>query len=213
MKFKGILTQWKSDRGYGFITPDEGGADIFIHITAFKNRSHNPKIGDTLIYQIDNSRDKKPKAVSVSYYTESISKAKKQKTSGGNLVISTLLSISCLTTIAMLGYMRLISPTIVIAYLFSSTLAFFMYWWDKTSAKNGRWRTQESSLLFWGLIGGWPGALIAQQLFRHKTSKLEFQISFWISVLINCAGLWWISISYSPEDIADFIFSLLNRIK
>jgi uncharacterized membrane protein YsdA (DUF1294 family) len=77
-------------------------------------------------------------------------------------------------------------------YFVASIIAFILYWDDKYAARKGYWRTTEKSLLFCGLIGGWPGALIAQQFFRHKSSKTKFQILFWCSVIINCAGLIWI---------------------
>ncbi|WP_153605141.1 DUF1294 domain-containing protein, partial [Pseudomonas aeruginosa] len=35
------------------------------------------------------------------------------------------------------------------------------------------------------LLGGWPGALVAQQVFRHKTRKLSFQLVFWGIVLLH----------------------------
>ena len=38
------------------------------------------------------------------------------------------------------------------------------------------------------LLGGWPGALIAQQQSRHKTVKASFQAAFWFTVLANLAG-------------------------
>jgi uncharacterized membrane protein YsdA (DUF1294 family) len=38
-----------------------------------------------------------------------------------------------------------------------------------------------------GLIGGWPGAIVAQQLLRHKTSKRSFRIAFWVTVVLNIA--------------------------
>ncbi|GAA4031011.1 hypothetical protein GCM10022212_31900 [Actimicrobium antarcticum] len=39
------------------------------------------------------------------------------------------------------------------------------------------------------LSGGWPGALIAQQIFRHKTVKEEFRQVFWITVAANVIAL------------------------
>jgi hypothetical protein len=41
-------------------------------------------------------------------------------------------------------------------------------------------------------MGGWPGALVAQETLRHKSKKASFRIVFWATVLINCAGLAWL---------------------
>ncbi|RMQ47724.1 hypothetical protein ALQ04_04252 [Pseudomonas cichorii] len=69
------------------------------------------------------------------------------------------------------------------AYLLMSPLAFFLYRHDKRQAGQGGWRTPENILHASELLGGWPGALLAQQAFRHKTRKLSFQLVFWLIVL------------------------------
>ena len=66
-----------------------------------------------------------------------------------------------------------------------SVCAFFAYRSDKRSAEAGEWRVPEATLHFIALIGGWPGAFLAQRAFRHKTSKLSFQFVFWIVVLLH----------------------------
>ncbi|WP_229508090.1 DUF1294 domain-containing protein [Massilia sp. Dwa41.01b] len=43
-----------------------------------------------------------------------------------------------------------------------------------------------------GLLGGWPAALVAQQMFRHKTRKQSFRRAFRITVVLNCAVLAWL---------------------
>lgn len=70
-------------------------------------------------------------------------------------------------------------------YLFASLLAFVMYAIDKRAATQRNWRISESTLLGLGFAGGWPGAVLAQQFFRHKTSKSTFQRAFWTSVFFN----------------------------
>ncbi|NWD05147.1 DUF1294 domain-containing protein [Pseudomonas gingeri] len=70
-------------------------------------------------------------------------------------------------------------------YGVASLLAFFLYWSDKRKARNDTWRTPEKVLHGVELLGGWPGALIAQQVFRHKTRKLSFQLVFWSIVLLH----------------------------
>jgi uncharacterized membrane protein YsdA (DUF1294 family) len=66
-----------------------------------------------------------------------------------------------------------------------SVFAFFAYRGDKRSAEAGEWRVPESTLHFMSLIGGWPGAFLAQRAFRHKTAKLSFQFVFWVVVLVH----------------------------
>jgi uncharacterized membrane protein YsdA (DUF1294 family) len=73
----------------------------------------------------------------------------------------------------------------------ASLIAFLLYAFDKAAAMNRRWRTTEATLLLTGLLGGWPGALVAQGLFRHKSKKMEFLVPFWFSVALNCAFLAW----------------------
>jgi uncharacterized membrane protein YsdA (DUF1294 family) len=77
-------------------------------------------------------------------------------------------------------------------YLAASVAAFAAYAFDKAAARNGEWRTKESTLLGLGLLGGWPGALAAQTLLRHKSSKPSFQAAFWLTVLLNCGALVWL---------------------
>lgn len=59
------------------------------------------------------------------------------------------------------------------------------YWRDKHKARADQWRIPENVLHALELAGGWPGALLAQQVFRHKTRKLSFQLVFWIIVLLH----------------------------
>ncbi|ROL78048.1 hypothetical protein BK636_25005 [Pseudomonas chlororaphis] len=71
------------------------------------------------------------------------------------------------------------------AYGAVSVLTFFLYWSDKRKARSDSWRTPENVLHAVELAGGWPGALLAQQAFRHKTRKLSYQLVFWLIVLLH----------------------------
>lgn len=70
-------------------------------------------------------------------------------------------------------------------YLAASTVTFFAYAFDKSAAQSGAWRTPEGNLHLLALAGGWPGALLAQQLLRHKSVKAGFRTVFRATVLIN----------------------------
>lgn len=74
-------------------------------------------------------------------------------------------------------------------YLLLSVLCFFAYAADKSAARRGQRRTPESRLLLLGFLGGWPGALLAQQFLRHKTRKQPFLLLFWCTVAANLSLL------------------------
>ncbi|WP_246329889.1 DUF1294 domain-containing protein [Geomonas limicola] len=66
------------------------------------------------------------------------------------------------------------------------------YFFDKQAARSDSRRIPERTLHLLALAGGWPAALLAQQLLRHKTRKVSFQLVFWVTVVLNCAFLAWL---------------------
>lgn len=76
-------------------------------------------------------------------------------------------------------------PWLLFAYAGMSVLAFLVYANDKFAAEGKRWRTPEATLLGLALWCGWPGALIAQQVLRHKNKKATFVFAFWLVVIGN----------------------------
>ena len=73
-------------------------------------------------------------------------------------------------------------------YAGASVVCALVYAIDKSAAKAGRWRVSESTLHTLSLVGGWPGALVAQQVLRHKSNKAAFRAVFWLTVVVNVAG-------------------------
>jgi uncharacterized membrane protein YsdA (DUF1294 family) len=101
--------------------------------------------------------------------------------------------LACLF-VAVLGGLAIsgdLPPAVPTLYVAASLTAFILYWADKTAAVSGRRRTPEDTLLVIGLFGGWPGALVAQHLIRHKSRKASFQVLFWGTVVVNCTVLAW----------------------
>lgn len=93
------------------------------------------------------------------------------------------------------GLAGLLSLAVFAIYAVTSVAAFVAYGIDKSAARRKLRRTPESTLHALGLAGGWPGALAAQSLFRHKTSKPSFQAVFRATAVVNCAALAWIVLS------------------
>lgn len=103
---------------------------------------------------------------------------------------------------ASVGTLLDLVPAIVsIAFGLLSCVSYIIYSRDKAAAGKGMQRTPESTLHLVDLLGGWPGALIAQQQLRHKTVKASFQTMFWASVLINVAVVAWLVLSGIADSL------------
>ena len=97
-------------------------------------------------------------------------------------------------------------------YLTLSLITFGLYGLDKSAARKGQWRIAEARLHLFQVAGGWPGALLAQQWFRHKTRKQPFQFIFWCTVLVNGGVLVWLVMTNRSltEQLSSFT-SMLDR--
>jgi uncharacterized membrane protein YsdA (DUF1294 family) len=65
-----------------------------------------------------------------------------------------------------------------------SALTYWAYAVDKRRAEEREWRVAEARLHLLELLGGWPGAFLAQRRLRHKCSKGSYQAVFWLIVLV-----------------------------
>ncbi|OUJ16493.1 cold-shock protein [Acetobacter sp. DsW_063] len=63
----GTVKWFNAIKGYGFIAPDDGAPDVFIHISALEQSGlKNLNEGQKINYALQNGRDGKPSAVNVS---------------------------------------------------------------------------------------------------------------------------------------------------
>ncbi|EAW1721533.1 DUF1294 domain-containing protein [Salmonella enterica subsp. indica] len=74
---------------------------------------------------------------------------------------------------------------VVMWFLLANVLTLVIYGMDKMAARKTWRRVPESTLLVFGVVGGWPGAIVGQQLFRHKTQKQPFKTYFIVSVIVS----------------------------
>ncbi len=65
MRTHGTLTKWNDERGFGFITPAKGTADLFVHISAFPRDGVRPQLRELISFAIEVGSDGKQRAVRV----------------------------------------------------------------------------------------------------------------------------------------------------
>ncbi|KAM3097496.1 DUF1294 domain-containing protein [Phormidesmis sp. 146-35] len=194
----GKLVKWKDDRGFGFIQPDDGSPEVFLHITGLKNVTRRPQANDTIYYYTVIESDGKARA-----YDAFISGARSKPTffstsiaSKPKFPIFTTLLLSILPLAGAVHFTWITrNPLPLILYPVMSLVTYSMYVDDKARAQRRDRRTPEKRLHLCELAGGWPGGFVAQKRVRHKSQKESYQFTFWTIVtthyLIWLTWLFW----------------------
>ena len=201
MRVAGRIVQWDDAKGYGFIAPSDGGPKRFAHISAFGPRARRPFVGERVDYEPGTDAQGKARALKVRSLEpkpapagpakpapprrgasgSSASSPKSSADTGASLwLVPGFASLVLLTHLAW-PLPRGLWGT----YVAMSFATFIVYALDKRAARRGQWRVKESTLHVLALLCGWPGALLAQHLLRHKSAKPTFRRVFWLSVALN----------------------------
>jgi len=203
MRFDGTIKSWDDERGFGFIEPDGGGQDIFVHIKAFKGLRERPQASQRVSFEIELGPQGKKRALNVELIRAARPARNRESRNGSaQWGSATLFAIPAFGIVLMLGYALGHPPRWLLwSYIGISAITFVAYALDKSAAQKGEWRTSEQTLHLLSLAGGWPGALLAQQVLRHKSSKQEFRSVFWFSVALNVLGFMFIASPYAKQFI------------
>ncbi|MCD9086763.1 cold shock and DUF1294 domain-containing protein [Stenotrophomonas sp. SY1] len=189
MRYQGRLQDWNDEKGYGFVTPNGGGERAFVHIKAFEHRPQRPANGTLISYEPRKDERGRINARAVRLVTPGKAQASAKSSRSTRPLPRTALGMVVLfATVAVWGA-GFIPDWTMVTIIGLSLLAMVFYVSDKAAAQRNRWRTPESTLHLIALLGGWPGALLAQGLFNHKVSKPSFQRTFWMTVFFNLIGL------------------------
>ena len=210
----GRIRHWDDDKGFGFIQPVAGGDDVFAHISAMRG-DRRPTAGDQVLFvagrdergrlraehlrlagelAIDQPQIRvKPRTVAPSRKarpspTRAAKAGKRQPSVALRNPIAKWVIFAALCGLPLLGALHWLAGGVMwplLLYPLASVLCFFLYWHDKSSAQQGRRRTPEKTLHLVELAGGWPGALVAQQVLRHKTRKASYQLVCWATVVLH----------------------------
>jgi uncharacterized membrane protein YsdA (DUF1294 family)/cold shock CspA family protein len=185
---RGKITFWKDDKGFGFITPAEGGKDVFVHISALPDGLRRPPQNADLTYILGYDEQRRPRAVAIHFDRDPVTMP---------ILPALLIGLFFLGLAAeILATHTSVVPFVLYAAV--SGFTFRTYRADKAVAvRNERLapgarrerRTPEFTLHMLELLCGWPGALIAQWYYRHKNRKSGYQVAYWLVVVLNLLAL------------------------
>lgn len=209
MRHQGKITHWQDDKGFGFITPKSGGKEVFVHIRSFTHRKRRPVGNEIVTFDLTSDAKGRARAERVAFLGE----RPPSSVSFSHSYTAVFVAIGALAFVASACFIGKLPVEALGLYFIASFIAFFAYARDKSAAKRNRWRTPESTLHLLALVGGWPGALIAQRLFRHKSNKQSFQIVFWLTVVLNCGVLGWMLSDEGDDKLRSTLGSTRTNIK
>lgn len=169
----GKLVEWNDGKGYGFVAHENGR--VFLHVNDFAERHKRPAVGDEIRFTMGKDARGRTCATLAAHVRD-----------GGRFAVSHLLVLAGLLVLPGVAAHRLpMHPAGSWGYAFIlSAFTFGMYAHDKRLARAREWRLPEAALHLFELLGGWPGAFIAQRHLRHKSAKTSFKAIFWLIVLL-----------------------------
>jgi uncharacterized membrane protein YsdA (DUF1294 family)/cold shock CspA family protein len=189
MRKNGKITSWDDERGFGFISSPSRDSKTFVHIKAFRNRERRPAIGDTVTY--NESKDGRGRICAVE--VDLLERDSETRGKNGGIPLSFIFLFIYFAVVTSSIAEERLPAGIMLVYIPISILTYLVYAEDKSASQTGRWRTSELLLHLLSIAGGWPGAIVAQERLRHKSSKRSFRNIFWITVALNSAGLFWLT--------------------
>lgn len=168
------IVEWDRQKGYGFLQIAK--ERVFLHRRDFAEHHKTPVVGDKISFTL--GRDAKGRSC-----------AKNAVHANGGVgisVVSILVLIGLLVLPVIAVQRRGADFRWVGAYgIALSALTYWEYARDKRRAQESEWRVSEGRLHLLELLGGWPGAFLAQRRLRHKCSKGSYQVMFWLIVLVH----------------------------
>ena len=170
MRSQGKILNWNDDKGFGFVVANAGGENAFVHIKSFQVNSRRPVNGDVITYDLAYGNDHRYQAKHVKFVSDRSAANKRQKSRSVGTLFTFIFCLGLVLSV-LIGKLPLIMLGL---YIFMSLVTFIAYAFDKSAAQKGRWRTQESTLHLFSLLGGWPGLLLRKRdCIINQVSKLS----------------------------------------
>lgn len=173
---RGLIVEWDETKDFGFLEFEQ--ERIFLHRRDFAEFHKQPEVGDRVWFDLGADELGRTCARRASHVND-----------GGKLEVTDWIAVGVLLLLPGAAIRRGLTDWIgwsVAGFALGvSVLTYLLYDLDKRAARRGEGRTSERFLHFLELVGGWPGAYLAQCNLRHKRTKVSYQITFWVIVMLH----------------------------
>ncbi|ADT88365.1 MULTISPECIES: DUF1294 domain-containing protein [Vibrio] len=194
MAISGKISEWNDAKGYGFITVDNYRGKIFFHISDVQGHGRRPKINEAVHFKLAKESNGSLRAIDI----------ERPMVYGLSLALSVWFITVLFASIYLVNY----PPIIVLFYILISAITYVVYAFDKSAMLNNEWRISEWLLHALSLLGGWPGALMAQAFLRFKTLEQPFRMIFWLTALANFSVFLYTLTGHGADTLAQLIVRL-----
>lgn len=210
MQLTGSVVFWRDDKGFGFVLCQQTQQKLFFHIRDQTGAGGRPQNGDQLHFsqakdkrgrdiaapwRLSNAKTAAQTAAKTTAIAANISHSPKPTDNSIHYANQLALLFRIAFLIAVLAALLFgrLPYVLPLLYLEASIFTYWLYKADKEAAiaRHGN-RLAEESLQLFALIGGWPGAYLAQRQLAHKRSKLSFRREFGFVILGNALLVSWL---------------------
>ena len=195
-RLDGEIVRWQDDKGFGFIRSPKLSKDVFFHIRAYRAPDKRPQVGERVVFVLEQNREGKLQAVQVQewqfVHRKQVRQSRRQEQQAAfesRQTANLLMAASVYAVLAVLVFAGKLPIEVWLWYSGLGVVTFVFYRQDKLAAERGDWRTPENTLHLLSLLGGWPGAWLAQVYLRHKSQKTKFRVVYYVTVIANLALL------------------------
>lgn len=213
MQLTGSVVFWRDDKGFGFVLCEQTQQKLFFHIRDHAGSTGRPQTGDLLYFS--QAKDKRGRDIAAPWRFATAKTSASPAEHNTNSNKSTDHSIYYANQLALwfriafliavvaallFGQLLYVLPLL---YLEASIFTYWLYKADKEAAiaRHGN-RLAEQSLQLFALIGGWPGAYLAQRQLAHKRSKLSFRREFGFVIVGNALLVIWLLSPWGEQFLA-----------
>lgn len=214
---QGQIKKWQDDKGFGFIET-EAGESVFFHVSEFKAQ-RRPEVGEKVVFIIrqDSQGRMQAKQVQELAFVQQKMAQKNQQIRQRNHKRSAqadfeagqrkrlFMGVGFYGVLILLAATDKLSWLVIGWYIALGVITYAMYAKDKAAAQSNDWRTPESTLHLLSALGGWVGAMVAQTYLRHKSQKPEFRMAYYLTVVINMAGLLFVMMGEDLKFLAGLL--------